>query len=536
MPMPGSISPSFPVRLGMTADPPATPVSSSPAGPTQADVGGALLGQAFVASPVPLAILDERLTITAANPALCALSGFTAAEIVGRWPAFIGADSRWEAGLLRARFEAMLDESAAHDDLRTVVVTRSGRAVPVRLQSAPLPGDTDRRAVVLSLYETAALPPASAGDALREAIGEAGDMLVLLGPAESAGAEYGRLRVIDCNAAVETLMGVERHAVMAASGALLSHLPEASRQRFLTALRRARSAVGLDASNGAAPGVAAPERDAVGPNGAHGPGEVDLTVLHPRRGERLVRLRLLPGAAGRQQTLLVGEDISERRDRARFTDAVAHSQRDVLVREVHHRIKNNLQGVAGLLRQVADRHPQLASSLDDIAGQVQAIAQVHGLHVQGDGLPSFEQMIESVFTNLARNFGVPIAIDAPPPAAAAAWRLPESEAVPIALIINELGTNAIKHNRPDGRVAVRWRADDESVRVEVSNEGALPTDFDFGRQAGGGSGLGLVKAMLPRRGADLTLDNRDDRVAARLVLRHPVLTRVDGPDGAEGSP
>ncbi|MFT3802831.1 MAG: histidine kinase dimerization/phosphoacceptor domain -containing protein [Burkholderiaceae bacterium] len=534
--MPGSISSSFRAASGADAEPPA---------PGGADPDVALLGRAFVACPVPLAILDERLTVAAVNPAFCALSGFAAADVVGRWPTCIGGDSQRQADLLRARFEAMLEEPSARDDLRTVVITRSGRAVPVSLQSARLPGDDARRAFVLSLHELPARAGAEGGaesggasrsrsaapagpavpaapttpidESLRAALGRTGDMLVLLGPADAAGADSGRLRVIDCNAAVETLMGVERRAVMAASGALLSHLTEAARQRFLTALRRARGAM-----NPAAEAAA----------GAHGPGEVELTVIHPRRGERLVRLRLMPGPAGSQQTLLVGEDISERRERARQAEAAAHSQRDVLVREVHHRIKNNLQGVAGLLRQVADRHPQLASSLDDIAGQVQAIAQVHGLHVHDDGPPSFEQMIESVFMNLARNFGEPIAIDAP---SSAVWRLPESEAVPIALIINELGTNAIKHNRPDGRVTVRWRADDESVQVEVGNQGVLPAGFDFARQAGGGSGLGLVKAMLPRRGADLTLETRGDRVVARLLLRRPVLTRIDGPDSAEAS-
>ncbi|MFT4099704.1 MAG: histidine kinase dimerization/phosphoacceptor domain -containing protein [Burkholderiaceae bacterium] len=540
--MPGSIPSSFSVRSGAAAAPPA---------PGSADPDAALLGRAFVACPVPLAILDECLTIAAVNPAFCALSGFAAADLVGRWPACIGGDSRQQAGLLRARFEAMLDEPAARDDLRTIVITRSGRVVPVSLQSARLPGDDARRAFVLALHEqplragdegsvapggaprsrSAAMPapagptvPVAAaapiGEPLRAALGQAGDMLVLLGPADGAGADSGRLRVIDCNAAVETLMGVERQAVMAASGALLSHMTAAARQRFLTALRRARGAM---------------TRSDEAPAGAHGPGEVELTVIHPRRGERLIRLRLMPGAVGSGQTLLVGEDISERRERARQAEAAAHSQRDVLVREVHHRIKNNLQGVAGLLRQVADRYPQLASSLDDIAGQVQAIAQVHGLHVHDDGPPSFEQMIESVFMNLARNFGEPIAIDAPSSPVGAAWRLPESEAVPIALVINELGTNAIKHNRPDGRVAVRWRADDECVQVEVGNEGALPAGFDFARQAGGGSGLGLVKAMLPRRGADLTLDTRGDRVVARLLLRRPVLTRIDGPDSVEAS-
>ena len=63
------------------------------------------------------------------------------------------------------------------------------------------------------------------------------------------------------------------------------------------------------------------------------------------------------------QVLLVASEVTEQRaaERARLQAAIA--QREVLVREVHHRIKNNLQGVAGLLQQNAARRPELAAVL-----------------------------------------------------------------------------------------------------------------------------------------------------------------------------
>ena len=64
---------------------------------------------------------------------------------------------------------------------------------------------------------------------------------------------------------------------------------------------------------------------------------------------------------------------------ARFEAEIA--QRDMLVKEVHHRIKNNLQGVAGLLQQSASRHPEAAGVIAEAVSQVHAIAQVHGLQV-----------------------------------------------------------------------------------------------------------------------------------------------------------
>lgn len=72
-------------------------------------------------------------------------------------------------------------------------------------------------------------------------------------------------------------------------------------------------------------------------------------------------------------------DISRQKQREakRLADEAAH--RDTLVREVHHRIKNNLQGIPGLLRQFAQHHPEMADPIQQAIGQVQGISVIHGL-------------------------------------------------------------------------------------------------------------------------------------------------------------
>ena len=57
----------------------------------------------------------------------------------------------------------------------------------------------------------------------------------------------------------------------------------------------------------------------------------------------------------------------------------------MLVKEVHHRIKNNLQGVAGLMQQIARAAPRWRRCIAEAVGQVQAIAQVYGLQVGAAG-------------------------------------------------------------------------------------------------------------------------------------------------------
>jgi two-component sensor histidine kinase len=112
------------------------------------------------------------------------------------------------------------------------------------------------------------------------------------------------------------------------------------------------------------------------------------------------------------------------------------------------------------------------------------------------------------------------------------WLLPEQEAVPLALVVNELGTNAIKHRSAGAPVSVRLGAVEGGIALEIRSAGSLPEGFDFARLGPSPSGLGLVKALLPRRGARLELLQQGDQVTARAELTRPSL-RERGQDTAE---
>jgi two-component sensor histidine kinase len=103
------------------------------------------------------------------------------------------------------------------------------------------------------------------------------------------------------------------------------------------------------------------------------------------------------------------------------------------------------------------------------------------------------------------------------------WLLPEQEAVPLALVVNELATNAIKHRAAGSPVTVRLDAVEGGIALEISSRGTLPEGFDFARLGPSPSGLGLVKALLPRRGARLDLAQREERVTARAEITRPAL-------------
>ena len=240
------------------------------------------------------------------------------------------------------------------------------------------------------------------------------------------------------------------------------------------------------------------------------------------------------GPAGEQfgevaQVMLLASDVTEQRaaNEARLHEAIA--QREVLVREVHHRIKNNLQGVAGLLRQNAERRPEVAGVLIEAVSQVQAIAQVYGLQVGGPlgqtaqgGPLAVGRLVGSIAQAVQRTFGRAIEVKA----GNSSHLLPEAEAIPLALILNELFTNAVKHGQAP---LVRCEVLDEgdAVRIRVAAAGRLAAGFELERVPAGVSGLGLVRALLPRRGAQLALAAEGDEVVATLRLQPPSVRLAD---------
>jgi PAS domain S-box-containing protein len=241
--------------------------------------------------------------------------------------------------------------------------------------------------------------------------------------------------------------------------------------------------------------------------------------------------RYLPLASPGQppdQLLLVATDVTEQRavQEAKFEAALA--QREMLVKEVHHRIKNNLQGVAGLLQQIAARKPEVAPAISEVVGQVQAIAQVYGLQVGVTGPLRLKSVVEAITGSVQRAFGHPIMLNVEGPSPQQ-WALPEAESIPIALCVNELLTNAVKHGVADRglHVACTLVCGDDGARVRIANRATLPSGFNLARFPGGMSGLGLVRSLLPRRSASLDIEQQGDQVVATVSLSPPGIRKLE---------
>jgi PAS domain S-box-containing protein len=236
-------------------------------------------------------------------------------------------------------------------------------------------------------------------------------------------------------------------------------------------------------------------------------------------------------------SLAIVEDVTERRELEERRLECANRQRDALVREVHHRIKNNLQGVIGLLGEIALKHPELDVSLKAAIQRVRAVALVHGLQAYPDER-SFNlcQLTQEIVRSVANLYGAPIEFVVE--GRSGPVQLPPQEMVPIALIVTELLSNAVKHGAPtedsDSVAVTLFRRPEEAVLVVRNKRGYLPPEIDFGRGLGLGTGLDLAKSLMPVRGAVLTIGNCDGGgVEAVLELKPPVL-RSRAADPAAG--
>ena len=249
----------------------------------------------------------------------------------------------------------------------------------------------------------------------------------------------------------------------------------------------------------------------------------DLRLLH------LAGIADAEGQTEPEQVLMVASDVTEQRAAADARLAAAIAQRELLVKEVHHRIKNNLQGVAGLLQQIAARRPEVAGVIGEAVSQVQAIAQVYGLQVGSAGPLRVKSVVEAIVGSVQRatGRGIRLEVESAEPRLAHQWALPEAESIPIALTLNELLGNAIKHGSAGGEVRCRLVCENERVLLAICNGGTLPAGFDLAQVRGGVSGLGLVRALLPRRSAKLSLEQQGDQVHSCVELRPPSITLLE---------
>jgi len=258
---------------------------------------------------------------------------------------------------------------------------------------------------------------------------------------------------------------------------------------------------------------------------------VEFRVRHQNAEPSWVQARSIPlrSASGDLLRIVgIATDITEQKHLQATRFMLTAQQRDELVWEVHHRIRNALQGAASLLRLDASRDAQIRVPLEHAVLHLEALAIVHGLQVQGrTACIKLDDVLNAIIAAVEVECGAHIDCMH---RSAPQWgvTVSEAESVPVALILNELLMNAATH-QPDGpvrTVGVTVDADQSQVCIGIENLApAGPMTFDFSAAKGLGSGLRLVKSLLPSRGSHLTITTTGSHVQAKLYFSPPVLQR-----------
>jgi len=209
--------------------------------------------------------------------------------------------------------------------------------------------------------------------------------------------------------------------------------------------------------------------------------------------------------------------------------AIDHAKlmvRSAILQEMHHRVKNNLQQIASLLRLQMhySRYKTVEEVIQDSLSRILAIAQVHELLSREDlDMVSLRKIASSILHNTKQAL-VPPGKQVRSTVEGDDVLLPLQQATAVALILNELIQNAIEHGfkgREVGHIDVRVQHTNGEVLLEVSNDGEpLPPDFDAARSNTLGVRIidNLTRGTLRGR---FTLTCQGERTIARVLFPRP---------------
>jgi two-component sensor histidine kinase len=200
-------------------------------------------------------------------------------------------------------------------------------------------------------------------------------------------------------------------------------------------------------------------------------------------------------------------------------------EKEVLLREIHHRVKNNMQIVSSLLRLQSQNieDSKYKDMFIDSQNRINSMALIHEKLYQSESIAqiNFKEYIEGIVSNIFESYciksnikidinveNIPITID---------------YAVPCGLIINELVTNSLKYAFPDGRngkIQILLKSiDTNMIQLSISDDGiGIAKDLDIRKTKS--LGLHLVTALAEGQLHGKILLNRESGTEFRIIFRH----------------
>lgn len=221
----------------------------------------------------------------------------------------------------------------------------------------------------------------------------------------------------------------------------------------------------------------------------------------------------MPLRAQRAGYLKVLRDDTERH----FAD----EHQEIMLREMSHRVKNSLALVAAMLAMQArsTKQAEVGRALRDAEARVGTIAEVHDQlwrqpHIETVDLADFLSSLCQRLRQSASSHR--LSVDADP------CTIDADRAIQIALLVNELVTNAFKHAYPEaaGAVTVSARSIGAEIRLEVADDGkGLPAELSASGNDGKSLGMKIVRALVQQLRAEMHIEDRKPGTGFVIRLR-----------------
>ncbi|KYK34181.1 MAG: hypothetical protein AYK19_02765 [Theionarchaea archaeon DG-70-1] len=239
-------------------------------------------------------------------------------------------------------------------------------------------------------------------------------------------------------------------------------------------------------------------------------------------GQRICDVSISPLIDWRDRIVskvVVLRDVTDRKRSEKIKQSL--KEKEILLQEIHHRVKNNIQVICSLLnlqsRHIKDK--KYAEMLKESQDRIKSMGLIHEKLYKSESLAQidFSEYIKDLAQSLFRSYGAS--------ASNIALKIEGNvclgidTAIPCGLLINELVSNSLKHAFPDrkGEITIAFRSDNRCIELIVSDNGVgIPDDIDF--RTTESLGLHLVTILAEDQlGGEITL-NRSAGTAFHITF------------------
>ena len=248
-------------------------------------------------------------------------------------------------------------------------------------------------------------------------------------------------------------------------------------------------------------------------------------IIRPDGEVKYVEVSSIPiefnGETGIQTVV---HDITDRKKKEQIIEESLH-EKEVLLKEIHHRVKNNLAVVSGLLQlqSLNSDKPEIEEMYRESQMRIHSMAAIHEKLYESESLAAIDfneyarELVDTIVATYGygeKNIDLIYNLDT--------LSLSVNQAIPCALLLNEMVSNAFKHafdGRTEGRIGVDFRERDSDIlELIVRDDGSgLPDDFEIENQQS--LGMTLIHTLSEQLYSDLSISNDPDWGGARFEVQ-----------------